>query len=309
MNINEIPLKGLNNNVVKVKKPKPPRSINQNLVPLYFTALFVAAKNSGKTYGLVKLIKNFEEYPIYNSDGEKLDIKIYLFCPTAGSNANPIYTTLKDLDESNIYLQYTDEKLLEVLKEIEELKETIEEYSEYKKSWKRFLKLKISQLTEEDFLILHKFNFVPIENIPKPPYENPPVIMMILDDCIGDKNCFKKGNSAISNLTIKHRHLNINLIYTSQNPKSIPNIIRNNIDLWVLYRFANKQMVLEKLYEEVSSLVLEKEFSELYDYATKEPYNSLVIDTHPLTKKENRFKLNFDKALLFGDNNISEVSH
>ena len=120
---------------------------------------------------------------------------------------------------------------------------------------------------------------------------------------IGNKDCFKKGNSAISNLTIKHRHLGINLIYTTQNPKSIPNIIRNNIDLWVLYKFANKNMVLEKLYEEVSSLVLEKEFSDLYDYATKEPHNALVIDTHPLTKREDRFKLNFDIALRFTDKN------
>ena len=303
MNINEVELEGLDNRVVKVKKPNPPRSINGNLVPLYFTALFVGAKNSGKTYGLVKLLKNFEKYPIYNSDGDKLDVKIILWCPTAHSKCNPIYTTLKDLDERDIHTSYSDDDLLRVLDEIEELKKEIEDYSNYKKSWNRFLKLKISQLTEDDFLILHKYNFVPIEEIPKPPYENPPVIMMILDDMIGNKDCFKKGNSAISNLTIKHRHLGINLIYTTQNPKSIPNIIRNNIDLWVLYKFANKNMVLEKLYEEVSSLVLEKEFSDLYDYATKEPHNALVIDTHPLTKREDRFKLNFDIALRFTDKN------
>ena len=146
-----------------------------------------------------------------------------------------------------------------------------------------------------------KFNMEDPKNIPKPKYENPPVIMMILDDCIGNKDCFRKGNCAISNLTIKHRHLGINLIYTSQNPKSIPNIIRNNIDLYVLYRFANKNMVLDKLYEEVSSLVDEEHFSKLYDYAVKEPHNALVIDTHPLTDKDNRFKLNFDIALRFSD--------
>ena len=44
MNINEVELEGLDNRVVKVKKPNPPRSINGNLVPLYFTALFVAQK-------------------------------------------------------------------------------------------------------------------------------------------------------------------------------------------------------------------------------------------------------------------------
>ena len=36
-------------------------------------------------------------------------------------------------------------------------------------------------------------------------------------------------SSLISNLRIKHRHIGLNLIFTTQNPKSIPNIIRNNI--------------------------------------------------------------------------------
>jgi hypothetical protein len=114
-NINEVELDGLDHKIVLVKKPKPPRSINQHLVPLYFTALFVGAKNSGKTYGLVKLLKNFEKYPIYNSDGDKLDIKIILWCPTAHSKCNPIYTTLKDFNSSrrimapdSINLDYID---------------------------------------------------------------------------------------------------------------------------------------------------------------------------------------------------------
>ncbi len=122
MNINEIHLEGLNNNVISIKKPKPPRSINQNLVPLYFTALFVGSKNSGKTYGLIKLLKNFEKYPIYNSDGDKLDVKIILWCPTAHSKCNPIYTTLKDLDEGDIHTSYSYDDFLRVIDEIEELK-------------------------------------------------------------------------------------------------------------------------------------------------------------------------------------------
>jgi hypothetical protein len=44
---------------------------------------------------------------------------------------------------------------------------------------------------------------------------------MILDDLIGSNECFRKDNSLISNLTRKHRHLGINLIFTTQNPKSI----------------------------------------------------------------------------------------
>jgi hypothetical protein len=91
---------------------------------------------------------------------------------------------------------------MEVLKQIEEEKIGIEEYSDYIKAYKQFLKLLIEKLTEDDYIALMKFNMADPKNIPKPKYENPPVIMMILDDCIGDKDCFHKGNCAISNLTI-----------------------------------------------------------------------------------------------------------
>ena len=109
-------------------------------------------------------------------------------------------------------------------------------------------------------------------------------------------------NSLISNLTIKHRHLGINLIFTSQNPKSIPNIIRNNIDIFVLYKFANTKMVLEKIYEECSSFLTEEQFEELYKHAVQEPHNALVIDKHPATINENRIKKNFDIVLSLNGN-------
>ncbi len=40
-------------------------------------------------------------------------------------------------------------------------------------------------------------------------------------------------------------HLGINITFTSQNPKRIPNIIRNNVDIYCLYKFSNTKMVLE----------------------------------------------------------------
>ena len=86
-------------------------------------------------------------------------------------------------------------------------------------------------------------------------------------------------------------------MFTSQNPKSIPNIIRNNIDVYVLYRFANVKMVLEKLYEEVSNLLTETQFEELYKHATSEPHDALVIDTHPKMERDKRFKKNFNVVL------------
>ncbi len=119
-----------------------------------------------------------------------------------------------------------------------------------------------------------------------------PCIFIILDDLIGDNKVFKR-QSLINNITIQHRHLGVNLVFTSQNPKSIPNIIRNNIDVYVLYKFAKVKMVLEKLYEEVSNLLIEKQIEDLYKHATNEAHDAQVIDTHPKTKRDKRFNSSF----------------
>ena len=54
--------------------------------------MFIGAKNSGKTYELVKMIKNYEDQPIKDSKGNTLEIRTILFSPTGKSEANPIYT-------------------------------------------------------------------------------------------------------------------------------------------------------------------------------------------------------------------------
>ena len=263
--------------------------------------MFIGAKNSGKTYGLVKMIKNYEDQPIKDSKGNVLEIRTILFSPTGKSEANPIYTTLKSLDFDNDVIEhYTDNKLIEKLNEIEKDKEEIEDYKKYVKAYKIFEKNENTNLIDPEYLILlHEHDFEHYENIPKPKYKHPPIVFIILDDLIGDNKVFKR-QSLINNITIKHRHLGVNLVFTSQNPKSIPNIIRNNIDLYVLYKFANVKMVLEKLYEEVSNLLTETQFEELYKHETSEPHDALVIDTHPKTERDKRFKKNFNVVLTHG---------
>jgi predicted house-cleaning noncanonical NTP pyrophosphatase (MazG superfamily) len=296
-------LSHINNKMPKINKRQPPKSINPDLTSLYFTSLFIGAKNSGKTYGLVKLIKNYESSPIQDADGNTLQIRTILFCPTGNSEANPVYKSLKSLDDDDIILQYSDEQLNDKIMEIQQDKEDIVDYKAYLIAWKRFMRVQeVERLSNEDIITLTKYHFMEPEAIPKPKYKYPPVIFLILDDLIGSNDCFKKGNSLISNLTIKHRHLGINIIYTTQNPKSIPNIIRNNIDIFVLYKFANTKMVLEKIYEECSAFLTEEQFEELYMHAVKEPHNALVIDTHPATINENRIKKNFDIVLSLNGN-------
>ena len=109
--IKEIKLSSLNNVIPKVNKKESPRSINNDLTPFFFTSMFIGSKNSGKTYGLVKMIKNYEEQPIKDSKGNILEIRTILFSPTGKSEANPIYTSLSSLDFDNDVIEnYTDDK-------------------------------------------------------------------------------------------------------------------------------------------------------------------------------------------------------
>ena len=62
--IEEIKLNTVSNTLPKVNKKPPPRSINPDLTPCYFSACFVGAKNSGKSYGLCTFIKNYQDNPI-----------------------------------------------------------------------------------------------------------------------------------------------------------------------------------------------------------------------------------------------------
>ena len=48
--------------------------------------------------------------------------------------------------------------------------------------------------------------------------------------------------------------------------------------------------MLEKIYQEVSNVLTESQFEELYKHATEEPYNALVIDNHPKMERDKRFK-------------------
>ena len=167
--ITEHKLTGLDNEPIKTNKKPAPKSENPNLPPCYFTSIFIGSKGSGKTYSLVKLLKNYEKYPIYDYEGHKLNMRIIVFCPTLNSAANPIYQTLNNLDENDIILEYADYKLLEKLDEIEKEEKDIEEYNYYLQVWKKFIKIEenVNLLLPDELLILSKFDFYRTRTYPK----------------------------------------------------------------------------------------------------------------------------------------------
>ncbi len=60
----------------------------------------------------------YEDETIKYSDNNTLQIRTILFCPTANSAANPIFQSLKSLQEEDIVLNYIDDISLDKVEEI-----------------------------------------------------------------------------------------------------------------------------------------------------------------------------------------------
>jgi len=298
--ITEIKLNSLDNKPIQVNKKPVPQSINKSLPPLFFNGIWIGSKGTGKTYSIVKLIKNYEKYPIYDDKNNKLDMRVILFCPTYHSTANPIFQTLQYLDENDVVLDYSDDKLLDKLDEIEYEYQQIEEYSKYVKAYKKFEKYEdTNKLEYDELLLLHRFDFMHPDEIPnKPKYKHPRVNFLIFDDLVGTKAFKIRSDSQLNNFVIKHRHLRCNLLFTTQYPRAIPPVIRNNVDIWVLFKSASKERVLDQIYPEISSLISEENFEQLYLHSTKDNHDSLVIINHNLMDKRFSFRRNWDIVLM-----------
>ncbi len=196
------------------------------------------------------------------------------------STANPIYDTLKYLDEDDIIMDYSDDKLLDKLDEIEKEKEEIDDYKKYVEVWKKFIKIdeNINLLLPDELIILSKYDLKDPKDIPHPSYKYPRINFLIFDDLVGDAHPFKKGHSAINNLTIRHRHLQCNLLFTTQYIKAIPPVLRCNLDIFVIFKFANVQSVVEQIYPEIPGVIKEGDFKIGFEYATINKHDALIID-------------------------------
>ena len=115
-------------------------------------------------------------------------------------------------------------------------------------------------------------------------------------------NIFKQGRSAFTNLCIRNRHIIPgNIIISTQQIMGIPKTIRANANLLCLFKFANKHLILDDLYPTFSGYITENQFEILYDFATEDRHDALVIDG---TGNKLIFKKNFDKLLSYTSNEV-----
>lgn len=262
----------------KISKRKEPQSNNTDMPPLFFSCLVVGSKNSGKTFAITQLLKLFEDNEIYDINGNKLEQRIIIFSPTAQTESNIVFKNLKNLDNTDIHLDFSDELLEEVINDIKEHIDEVNEYDKYMRLLNKFYKSN-DNLTDEEYFILYKNDFEPIEE------KRHIITHLIFDDLIGDRQAFKKSrDNGLVKLLLKHRHLYTNIFITSQYINSIPPVIKNNIDIFCLFRYANLKEILLKFYPIVSGVMLEDQFKELYLHATQEKFNFLTIISHNALK-------------------------
>ena len=115
MTIQEIQLDGFNQSL-KFNKLDYPQCACGNCPKMFFNLLSVGARQSGKTYSLVKLLKHYESHKLVKKEGSVHPLRFILISPT--SEANPIYQSLNSLDSSDIYEEYSDEVLQGIIDDV-----------------------------------------------------------------------------------------------------------------------------------------------------------------------------------------------
>lgn len=295
MPVTEEHIETWNNVKLIYKKNKYPVPQEDSLPRMYFVGLFVGSRGSGKTYSIVKLLKQYERFGIVDTDNnEQVAQRVVLFSPTV--DANPVFTSLRNYDgEKDSITEYSDIKLEEIVDQVKVEREETLQYKRKLKLYNKFRKCKhIDELDHDELMELELMDFEP----PIPPkYPNGCVNFFVFDDLIGS-NAFKStGKSFLTNLVLRNRHLGINILIATQSLKAIPKSIRTNTSVFAIFRYASKKIIIEDLYEEVSNLLTLEQFEELYEYCTQDQHDCLVVDfTLP---KDERFKKNFEWKLNF----------
>jgi len=294
-------LKGFDNKLLYDKLNYPQCSCGA-CPKFFFNSLHVGARGSGKTYTVVQMIKHYEKHKIIR-DGVEYKLRTHLISPTI--QANEIYQSLDSLNmKEDSHDNYSDQLLLDIIKDVKAEKEEYEKYLLYKSSYEKFIRTpeskyeKLYDTNPEIFNLLEEYDYIHPKDFK---HEKPTVNIIILDDLLGSNAFTRKTQSVLTNAMIKNRHCSINYAVLVQSIRAVPKTIRMNCSVFQLAKFGSKKVVLQDIYEEVSNVTTIEKFEQLYDHATSFKYGSLIIDT---THSDKRFLSNFNSELFITDDKI-----
>lgn len=112
-----------------------------------------------------------------------------------------------------------------------------------------------------------------LNNIPKlDKFDKEQNNLVVFDDLVLEKDL-----SAVSQYYIRARKLNVSVIFLSQSFFMIPKIIRNNCNYMVLLKLSGNREV-NMILSEYGLGVTKEQLIQIYEYATKEKMQPLIID-------------------------------
>lgn len=129
-----------------------------------------------------------------------------------------------------------------------------------------------------------------IHNLPElDKYDKSANHLVILDDLV-----LAKDQSGICEYYIRCRKKNVSVMYLSQSFYKIPKLIRSNSNYLFILKIGGKRD-LNLILSEMSLSTPKETLLKMYDYATKDKFNFLLVDVDE--SEENRFRHNFLEIL------------
>ena len=299
----DIKEKDINGFKMKINNSKLdyPKSNNPNLFNLFFNYLGVASRGGGKTYNTVMIIKEYEKSIMTSKLGTH-KIRTILISPTYDANKN-LWKNLKSLDESDIYEEYSEKILKDIIDDIKDIIDEVDIYNKYVEYYnlvdntpKKYI-TKLLNDNPEILELLEKYDFKNLQDVKEDfRYTVKPITFIILDDIMGSSALNRKSENLLKYWFIKNRHIFTSFFILVQSIKAVQKDVRLNTNLIYLGKFSNKKSILEDLYIEVSSVLTEKEFEALYNKAiASNEHGALIID---LTGSKKRFYNNLEKEYI-----------
>ena len=253
------------------------RKIPQGLFKPHLTTMVSGKTGSGKSTALIRMLKAYCDAGVFQ--------KLILISPTAAYDAKYKMLPLTDVHED-----YSDGLLNEIM---EEQKDDMEEYEHIEKGQKLYDKFMAGKrMTKADLLQLYTMMNPMTEDLVRPAqrFDKLPYTAVILDD-LGGTPAFKNGNNFLNSIVCKSRHYKTNFFVCVQHPYQCPRALRSQCSHVILFQTKDKKL-LEELAKENCSHLAPDEFVQLYQHATREPYDFMLCDF-----KTNEVRRNFDEVL------------
>ena len=301
MSIKELPkIQNFENEEIKVSDPYGMLNMPKGCPNGFHSLLAVGASGSGKTNGVINLIKKMKNH--YN--------RFIIISPTGCKDDRGIRAEKKwdnpKIEFDHEYDTYYRGLIRDIIDEQKECIVNYDEYIEYKKLYDDFLKwmrnnksINNENLDQyPNFMDLLKHDFTPPDFCPYFFQKKPPSLLLIIDD-MASTPIYTNSLGELVNLQMRCRHLRCSVWNLIQAYKLIPRSIRLNSHIMMLFPCKSPLMIKE-IADTCSNNYSPEEFIQLFQYATKDkPYHFLYMDA-----RTGEVRKNFNKPLSL--NNIEK---